>query len=172
MAEESGPSVSDVALRLTFARGERLYQIDRARSELIAARHREALRALPPRASRAPRKCERPQMKHILGSLARQCPVSTTRNCGAECNSNASCIRLEFHDFCRGIGRKTAPRKKAAKNVNGEVMDAILREHPPPAAGLLAGRLGSPESRGSGSAFPAFYTALLEPRNAEEETQK
>ena len=51
-------------------------------------------------------------------------------------------------------------------------MDAILREHPPPAAGLLAGRLGSPESRGSGSAFPAFYTALLEPRNAEEETQK
>ena len=49
LAEEPPPSVSDVARRLHFAIGERLYQIDRTRSEIIAARHREALRALPPR---------------------------------------------------------------------------------------------------------------------------
>ena len=57
LAEEPPPSVSDVARRLHFARGERLYQIDRATSKMLAARHREAIRALQPKPSRAPRKC-------------------------------------------------------------------------------------------------------------------
>jgi len=42
LAEEPPPSVSEVARRLHFARGERLYQIDRAKSKMLAARHREA----------------------------------------------------------------------------------------------------------------------------------
>src|SRR5258708_4162401 len=51
LAEEPPPSVSDVARRLHFARGERLYQIDRATSKMLAARHREAIRALQPKPS-------------------------------------------------------------------------------------------------------------------------
>jgi hypothetical protein len=37
LAEDPLPSVSEVARRLHFARGERLYQLDRARSEMPAA---------------------------------------------------------------------------------------------------------------------------------------
>jgi len=173
LAEEPPPSVSDVARRLHFAIGERLYQIDRTRSEIIAARHREALRALPPRASRAPRKCERPKMKRILErSLARERPVSITEIAVQNGYSNAGCIRLEFPDLCRSIGRKIAQLKKAEMNANGEVMKAALREDPPPTAGQLAGRLGFSSPGVLARNFPALYTALLARRDVYEESRR
>ena len=83
-------------------------------------------------------------MKRILEkSLARECPVSVTEIAVKNGYSNAGCIRLEFPDLCRSIGRKIAQLKKAEMNANGEVMKAALREGPPPTAGQLAGRLVS-----------------------------
>ncbi len=172
LAEEPPPSVSEVARRLNFARGERLYQIDRARSELIAARHREALRALPPRASR-PRKCERPQMKRILEeSLARECPVSTTQIAVQNGYSNAGCIRLEFPDLCRAIGRKIAQLKEAEMNANGEMLKSAIQEAPPPTAGQLASRLGFASPDVLARNFPTLYPALLERRNVYEKAKR
>jgi len=173
LAEEPPPSVTEVARRLHFARGERLYQIDRARSEIIAGRHRAALRALPAQASRPPRKCERPKMKRILEkSLARECPVSVTEIAVQNGYSNAGSIRLEFPDLCRSIGRKIAQLKKAEMNANGEVMKAALREDPPATAGQLAGRLGFSSPGVLARNFPALYTALLARRKAHEEAQR
>ena len=85
LAEVPPPSVSELAQRLHFARSERLYQIDRGRSKMLAARHREAMRALQPKPSRPPRKCERPQMKRVLvDSLARELSGIGFQNCRAE----------------------------------------------------------------------------------------
>jgi len=68
-------------------------------------------------------------MKRILEkSLARECPVSITEIAVQNGYSNAGCIRLEFPELCRSIGRKIAQLKKAEMNANGEVMRARLRQ--------------------------------------------
>jgi transcriptional regulator with XRE-family HTH domain len=173
LKEDPPPSVYEVARRLHFARAERLYQIDRARAEMLAAKHREAIRALSPRASRAPRKCERPQMKHILEeSLAREYPISTTEIAAQKGYANAGCIRLEFPDLCRAIGRKIAQLKKAEMNANGEIVKAALQEDPPPTAGQLASRLGFANPEVLARNFPTLYPALLARRNVYEEAKR
>jgi len=173
LAEEPPPGVSEVARRLHFARGERLYQIDRGRSEILAARHREAIRALNPKSSRGPRKCERSAMKSILeDSLARECPVSVPDIAAQNGYANPGCIRLEFPDLCRAIGRKIAQLKKAEMNANGEILKAALQADPPPTAGQLAGRLGFSSPGVLARNFPALYAALLARRNAHEEAQR
>ena len=173
LKEDPPPSVHEVARRLHFARGERLYQIDRARSEMLAAKHREAIRALPPRVSRAPRKCERPEMKRLLEeSLAREYPLSTTAIAAQYGYANAGCIRLEFPDLCRAIGRKIAQLKKVKMNANGEILKAALQEDPPPTAGQLAGRLGFAGPDVLARNFPTFYAALLERRDSYEAAKR
>jgi len=173
LAEEPPPSVSEVAQRLHFARGERLYQIDRARSKMLSARHREAIRALQPRPSRAPRKCERPQMKRILeDSLARECPVSVPEIAAQNGYANEGCIRLEFPDLCRVIGRKIAQLKKAEMDGKGEVLNAALEENPPLTVEQMAERLGFGCPGVLRRNFPAQYQALLEKRTAYEEDQR
>jgi len=135
LAEEPPPSVSEIARRLHFARGERLYQIDRATSKMLSARHRAAIQALQAKPSRAPRKCERPQMKRALeDSLARECPVSVSDIAAQNGYSNAGCIRLEFPDLCRAIGQKIAQLKKAEIDEKGEILKAALEEDSPPTA--------------------------------------
>jgi hypothetical protein len=172
LIEDPPPSVSEVARRLHFARGERLYQIDRARAELLASRHRDAIRALQPR-PRAPRKCERPQMKCILEeSLAREYPISTTEIAAQNGYANAGCIRLEFPDLCRAIGRKIAQLRKAEMAANGEMLKAALKEDPPPTAGQLAGGLGFAGQEVLARNFPTLYAALLERRNVYEKAKR
>lgn len=172
LTEDPPPSVSEVARRLHFARGERLYQIDRAKASRLASRHRDAMRALEPR-PRAPRKCERPQMKRILEeSLARQYPISIKEIAAQNGYANAGCIRLEFPDPSRAIGRKIAQLKKAEMNANGEIMKAALREDPPPTAGQLASRLGFAGQEVLARNFPTLYAALLERRNVYEKAKR
>ena len=173
LAENPPPGVSEVARRLHFARGERLYQIDRARSKMLSARHREAIRALQPKPSRTPRKCERPQMKRVLeDSLARECPVSVTEIAAQNGYANAGCIRLEFPDLCRAIGRKIAQLKKAEMNGHREVLKATLEEDPPLTAEQMARRLGFGCPGVLRRNFPAQYQALLGKRMAYEEAQR
>jgi transcriptional regulator with XRE-family HTH domain len=172
LKEEPPPGVSEIARRLHFARGERLYQIDRARSEMLAARHRDAIRALQPR-PRAPRKCARPQMKRILeDSLARECPVSTTEIALRNGYANPGCIRLEFPNLSRAIGRKIAQLKKAEMSRKGEILKAALEEDPPLTAAQMAGRLGFGCPGVLRRNFPAQYQALLRKRMAYEQAQK
>ena len=173
LAEEPPPSVSELARRLHFARGERLYQIDRAKSKMLTARHREAIRALQPKPSRAPRKCERPQMKRVLeDSLARECPVSVRDIAAQNGYANAGCIRLEFPDLCQAIGQKIAQRKKTEMNGKGEILKAALEEDPPLTAEQMARRLGFGCPGVLRRNFPAQYQALLEKRTAYEEAQR
>jgi hypothetical protein len=173
LAEGPPPSVSEVARRLHFARGERLYQIDRARSNMLAARHREAIRALQPKPSRAPRKCERPQMKRVLeDSLARECPVSVSDIAAQNGYANAGCIRLEFPDLCRAIGQKIAQRKKTEMSGKREILKAALEEDTPITAEQMARRLGFACPGVLRRNFPAEYQALLEKRTAYEEAQR
>jgi transcriptional regulator with XRE-family HTH domain len=172
LTEDPPPSVSEVARRLHFARGERLYQIDRGRAELLALRHRDAIRALQPR-PQAPRKCERPRMKRILEeSLAREYPISTTEIAAQNGYANAGCIRLEFPDLCRAIGRKIAQLTKAEMNASGEIMKAALHEDPPPTASQLASRLGFSSPDVLARNFPTLYPALLERRNVHEKAKR
>jgi transcriptional regulator with XRE-family HTH domain len=173
LAEEPPPSVSEVARRLHFARSERLYQIDRAKSKMLSARHREAIRALQPKPSRAPRKCERPKMKRILeDSLARECPVSVPEIAAQNGYANAGCIRLKFPDLCRSIGQKIALRKKAETDGKGEILKAALEEAPPLTTEEMAERLGFGCPRVLRRNFPAQYQALLGKRMAYEEAQR
>jgi len=173
LTEEPPPSVPEVARRLRFARGERLYQIDRARSEMLAARHRATIRALQPKPSRAVRKCERPQMKRVLeDSLARECSVSVSAIAAQNGYANAGCIRLEFPDLCRAIGQKIAQRKKTEMNGKGEILKAALEEDPPLTAEQMAGRLGFRCPGVLRRNFPAQYQALLRKRMAYEESQR
>ncbi|MDR3703524.1 MAG: hypothetical protein P4L56_28000, partial [Candidatus Sulfopaludibacter sp.] len=173
LAEEPPPSVPELARRLHFARSERLYQIDRARSKMLSARHREAIRALQQKPSRAPRKCERPQMKRVLeDSLARECPVSVSEIAAQSGYANAGCIRLEFPDLCRAIGRKLAQRKKAEMTGKGEILKAALEEDPPLTAEQMAERLGFGCPGVLRRNFPAQYQALLGKRMAYEEAER
>jgi len=173
LTEKPPPSVSEVARRLHFARGERLYQIDRARCEMLAARHRAAIRALQPRPSRAPRKCERMQMRRALEeSLARESPVSVPDIAAQHRYANAGCIRLEFPDLCRAIGRKIAQLKKAEMSGKGEILKAALEEDPPLTAEQMARRLGFGCPGVLRRNFPAQYQVLLEKRIAYEEAQR
>jgi len=173
LTEEPPPNVSEVARRLHYARGERLYQIDRVRSEMFAAGHREAIRALQPRPSRAPRKCERPQMKRALEeALARKFPISVPDIAAQNAYANASCIRLEFPDLCRAIGQKIAQLRKTEMNGKGEILKAALEEDPPLTAEHMAGRLGFGCPKVLRRNFPAQYQALLEKRIAYEEAQR
>ncbi len=173
LAEEPPPSVSELARRLHFARSERLYQIDRARSKMLSARHREAMRALQPKPSRPPRKCERPQMKRVLeDSLARECPVSVSKIAAQNGYANPGCIRLEFPDLCRAIGQKIAQRKKTEMNGKGEILKAALEEDPPLTAEQMAERLGFGCPGVLRRNFPAQYQALLGKRMAYEEAQR
>ena len=173
LAEEPPPSVFELARRLHFARSERLYQIDRARSKMLAARHREAMRALQPKPSRPPRKCERPQMKRVLeDSLARECPVSVSKIAAQNGYANPGCIRLEFPDLCRAIGQKIAQRKKTEMNGKGEILKGALEEDPPLTAEQMAERLGCGCPGVLRRNFPAEYKALLGKRMAYEEAQR
>jgi len=173
LAEEPPPSVSEVARRLNFARAERPYQIDRARSKMLSARHREAIRALQPKPSRPPRKCERPQMKRVLeDSLARECPVPVSEIAAQNGYANAGCIRLEFPDLCQAIGQKIAQRKKIEMNGKGEILKAALEEDPPLTAEQMAERLGFGCPGVLRRNFPAQYHALLGKRMAYEESQR
>ena len=173
LTEEPPPSVFELARRLNFARPDRLYQIDRARSEMLAAGHREAIRALQTRPSRAPRKCERPQMKRILeASLAREYPVSITEIAVQNGYANAGCIRRGFRDVCRAIGQKIAQRRKAEMDGKGEILRAALEEDPPLTAAQMAGKLGFGCPGVLSRNFPALYQALLARRKAHEEAQK
>jgi hypothetical protein len=173
LAEEPPPSVSEVARRLHFARGERLYQIDRAGAKRLSARHREAIRALQPKPPRAPRKCERPQMKRILEeSLARECPVSVSEIAAENGYANPGCIRLDFPDLCRAIGQKIAQRGKVELDGKGEILKAALEEVPPLTAESMAKRLGCGCPGVLRRNFPAQYQALLGKRMAYEEAQR
>ncbi len=173
LAEEPPPSVSEVARRLCFARGERLYQIDRAKAKMLAARHREAIRTLQPRHSRAPRKCARSQMKRTLeDSLGRECPVPVSDIAAQNGYANAGCIRLEFPDLCRAIGRKIAQRKKTEMNGKAEILKAALEEDPPLTVEQMARRLGFACPGVLRRNFPAQYQALLEKRTACEAAQR
>ena len=173
LAEEPPPSVSELARRLHFARSERLYQINRARSKMLSARHREAIRALQPKPSRPPRKCERPQMKRGLDdSLARECPVSVSEIAVQNGYANAGCIRLEFPDLCRAIGRKIAQLKRAEIDRKGEILKAALEEDSPLTAEEMAERLGFGCPGVLRRNFPAQYQALLGKRMAYEEVQR
>jgi hypothetical protein len=172
LKEDPPPSVHDVARRLHFARGERLYQIDRTRSEMLAARHRATIRALQPR-PRAPRRCERLQMKRILeDSLSREHPVSITEIAVQNGYANAGCIRLEFPVLCRAIGQKIAQRRKAEIDGKGAILEAALEEDPPLTTAQMAGRLGFGCPGAVQRNFPAQYQALLRKRTAYEESQK
>lgn len=173
LAEEPPPSVSEVARRLHFARGERLYQIDRAGSKRLSARRREAIRALQPKPPRAPRKCERPQMKSILEeSLARECPVSVSEIAAQNGYANPGCLRLDFPDLCRAIGQKIAQRGKVELDGKGEILRAAMEEVPPLTAESMARRLGCGCPGVLRRNFPAQYQALLGKRMAYEEAQR
>jgi hypothetical protein len=112
-------------------------------------------------------------MKRTLKkSLARQCPISLTEIAKQNGYANAGCIRLEFPDLCRAIGRKIAHLKKAEMNANGESLKAALQEDPPPTAGQLAGRLGFSSPGVLARNFPVLYRALLARRHAYEEAQR
>lgn len=173
LTEDPPPSVSEVARRLHFARGERLYQIDRAKAKMLAVRHREAIRALQPRPSRAPRKCARSQMKRTLeDSLARECPVSVSDIAAQNGYANAGCIRLEFPDLCRAIGQKIVEVKKTEMNGKGEILKAALEEDPPLTAEQMARRLDFGCPGVLRRTFPAQYQALLKKRRAYAEAQR
>jgi hypothetical protein len=173
VTEVPPPSVSDLARRLHFARGERLYQIDRAKAKMLAARHREAIRALQPRPSRAPRKCARSEMKRILeDSLARECPLPVSDIATQHGYANAGWIRLEFPDLCRAISRKVAHLKKTEMSGKGEILKAALEEDPPLTAEQMARRLGFGCPGVLRRRFPAQYQALLTKRRAYQEAQR
>lgn len=173
LTEDPPPSVSELASRLQFARGERLYQIDRAKAKMLAARHREAIRALQPRPSRPPRKCTRSQMKRILeDSLARECPVRVSGIAAQNGYANAGWIRLEFPDLCRAIGQKIAELKKTAMSGKEEIVNAALEEDPPLTTEQMARKLGFGCPGVLRRRFPAHYQALLQKRRAYEEAQR
>lgn len=54
---------------------------------------------------------------------------------------NAGCIRLEFPDLSRTIGRKIAQQKKTEMSGRGEIVKAALEEDQPLTAEQMAGRL-------------------------------
>jgi AraC-like DNA-binding protein len=170
LAEDPPPSVSEVALQLGYVRTDRLYQIDRAQSELLAAKHRAATRALQPRPSRGPRRCERSEMKRTLeNSVAREYPVSVPDIAKQYGYANPGCIRLEFPNLCRAIGKKIAQRRNAEMVGKGEILKAALSENPPPTAEQMAKRLGFASAGVLRRNFPALYQALLGQRKAHEE---
>jgi len=173
LTEDPPPSVSELARRLHFARGERLYQIDRAKSKMLAARHRKAIRALQPRPARVSRKCARSEMKRTLeDSLARECPVPVSDIAAQNGYANAGWIRLEFPDLCRAIGQKIAELKKTEMSGKGEILKAALEEDPPLTAEQMARRLGFGCPGVLRRRFPAQYQALLTKRRTYEEAQR
>ncbi len=167
LVEEIPPSVSEVARRLNYVRTDRLYQIDRTRCQILAAKHREALRGLQRRNSKAPRKCESSHMKHMLeDSLAREHPVSVAAIATQLGYANAGCLRGEFPDLCRAIGQKIAQQRRTEIERRGEIMKTALEEDPPPTAEDMAGRLGYASTRSLRRNFPTLYDALLTRRRA------
>ena len=173
LTEDPPPSVSDLARRLHFARGERLYQIDRVKAKMLAARHREGVRALQPRPSRAPRKCARSQMKCTLeDSLALDSPVPISEIAAQNGYANAGWIRLEFPDLCRAISQKIAHLKKTEMSGREETLKAALEEDPPLTAEQMARRLGFGCPGVLRRNFPAEYQALLKKTTIYEEAQR
>jgi hypothetical protein len=111
-------------------------------------------------------------MKSVLeDSLARECPVSVPEIAAQNGYANAGCIRLEFPDLCRAIGRKLAQLKKAEIDGKGEILKAALEEDSPLTA-EEAERLGFGCPGVLRRDFPAQYQALLEKRAAYEEAQR
>src|SRR5258708_17805167 len=101
-------------------------------------------------------------MKRVLeDSLARECPVSVSAIAAQNGYANPGCIRLEFPDLCRAIGRKLAQRRKTEMNGKGEILKAALEEGPPLTAERMAERLGFGRPGDLRRNFPAQYHALL-----------
>jgi hypothetical protein len=112
-------------------------------------------------------------MKRVLeDSLARECPVSVSDIAAQNGYANAGCIRLEFPDLCRAIGRKLAQLKKAEIDGKGEILKAALEEGSPLTAEEMAERLGFGCPGVLRRNFPAQYQALLGKRMAYEEAQR
>ncbi|MCL4487834.1 MAG: hypothetical protein M1570_06850 [Chloroflexi bacterium] len=172
-ARNPPPSISDLARRLHFARGERLYQIDRAKAKTLAVRHREAIRALQPRPSRVPRKRAPSEMKRILeDSLTREYPVPLSDIAAQNGYANAGWIRLEFSDLCRAIGQKIAELKKTEMGGKGKILKAALEKDPPLTVKQMAGRLGLGCPGILRRRFPAQYEVLLTKRRTYEEAKR
>jgi len=112
-------------------------------------------------------------MKRVLeDSLARECPVSVSEIAAQNGYANPGCIRLEFPDLCRAIGRKLAQRKKTEMNGKGEVLKAALEEDSPLTAKDMSERLGFGCPGVLRRNFPAQYQALLGKRTAYQEAQR
>ena len=159
LTEDPPPSVSEVARRLHFARGERLYQIDRARVRDAGGKASRGYPSVTAKASRAPRKCERPQMKRILeDSLARECPVSVSEIAAQNGYANAGCIRLEFPDLCRAIGRKIAQLKKAEMNGKGRDPESCAGRRSAAHGGANGQKVGFRVSWSSAAKLSCAYT--------------
>jgi hypothetical protein len=112
-------------------------------------------------------------MKRALeDSLARECPVSVREIAAQNGYANAGCIRLEFPDLCRAVGRKVAHLKRAEIDGKGEILKAALEEDLPLTVEEMAERLGFGCPGVLRRNFPAQYQALLGKRMAYEEAQR
>ncbi len=160
LSDDSAPSMTEVARRLNYARPGRLYYIDRECCKKITARHRVVSRSAGQTTNR--RICAKAKIrKRLEQSLAQEYPVSVNHIAKSLGYANAGPIRVQFPELCRAIGEKQAALKRGRLHEVECVLNAALKEEPPPSATELTKRLGYSAPSALRHNFPELYGALL-----------
>jgi hypothetical protein len=166
LVEEPPPMLAGVARRLNHDRSESLCRVAPELCRKIVVRHQKAVNRLPRKGR--PRICAKNEIrKSLVASLMRPQPTSVQRVAVKLGYCNAGCLRLEFPDLCRAIGKKLARVKRNRLRQRQQEFARILKEQPLPSTTRVSRRLGYRIPLTLRFNFPEQYRALLAKRKAE-----
>lgn len=140
--------------------------VERTWRAAIQVRHQKAVLGLPRKGK--PRICERNEIRKCLKeSLSQLEPISVQRVAVKLGYCNAGCLRREFPDLCRAIGKKLQKLKGNRQRWREREFVRILKESPLPTATRVCQRLGYRMPSTLFFNFPREYEALLAGRRAQ-----
>jgi len=160
LVEEPPPMLAEVARRLLHhKRTESLTRIAPKLCRRIVVRHQKAVLRLPRKGK--PRICRKNEIRKCLkASLSQLEPISVQRVAVKLGYCNAGCLRREFPDLCRAIGKKLQRLKGNRQRWRAREFVRILKESPLQSATRVCQRLGYRMPSTLLFNFPSEYLAL------------
>jgi hypothetical protein len=171
LVEEPPPMLAEVARRLDHDRAESISRLAPEICRRIVVRHQKAVLRLPRKGK--PRICGKNEIRKCLeAALSQPEPTAVQRVAIKLGYCNAGCLRLEFPDLCRAIGKKLERLKRNRHRRRKQEFARILKESPLPSAPKVCQRLGYRVPTTLRFNFPKEYEALLAGRKAQRDNAR
>jgi DNA-binding phage protein len=160
--EQPPPSLSEIALRLSYKGVDGLRDVDHALSKRLAANYRKSGRTHWWRKSGATRICEHTGIQVLLErSLAEKHPRSLYNLAVSLGYANEGYIQRKFPQLCSAIRQKIRKNNEERICTMERALKSALNDEPPPSLGELGTRLGYSCSTVLKNHFPVLYDEIL-----------